>query len=121
MLQSAQRRKQRLYRFTAPMHVRQKFTHSHISKDLAKKLGIKRRSAQTHKGDTVIVMAGANKGKTGKINLVNTRTGIIFIDGIMRKNAKGKEQPIPIKASAVYITEMDLADKYRKEKLGIKS
>ena len=103
------------------MHVRQKFTHSHISKDLAKKLGIKRRSAQLHKGDTVKVMAGSSKGKAGKINSVNTRAGIIFIDGLMRKNAKGKELPLPIRASAVYITDMDLADKYRKAKLGIKS
>jgi large subunit ribosomal protein L24 len=121
MLQSGQRRKQREYRFTAPMHVRQKFTHSHISKDLAKKLGIKKQATQIHKGDTVKVMVGSSKGKTGKVNEVEMRRGVVMIDGISRKNSKGKELPIPIRASNVYITDMDLTDKLRKANLGIKA
>lgn len=120
MLQSGQRRKQRKFRFTAPAHVRQKFTHSHVSKELRQKLGIKRRSVQVRKGDTVKVMAGANRGKSGKVNGVDTQRSVVFIDGIMRKNAKGKEKAVPIRASVVYITDMDLADKYRKAKLGVK-
>ena len=120
MLQSGQRRKQRKFRFTAPPHVRQKFMHCHIDKALAKKLGIKRRAAQVHKGDTVKVMVGKHKGKSGKVSSVDTKSEMVLIEGINRKNAKAKELPIPIRASNVYITELDLNDKLRKEKLGVK-
>ena len=103
------------------MHVRQKFTHSHVSKELAKKLGIKKRSVQVHKGDTVKVMVGSNKGKSGTVNTVYLGKGTVLIDGILRKNSKAKEILIPIKASNVYITDMNLTDKLRKEKLGVKA
>ena len=109
-----------MYRFTAPMHVRQKFVHVHISKELKQKLGIKKRTAQVHAGDTVKVMVGSNRGKTGKVSKVNMKRGIVMIEGIVRKNAKGKEQPIPIRTSNVYITDMNLNDKLRKEVLGVK-
>ncbi|MDE1834655.1 MAG: 60S ribosomal protein L26, partial [Candidatus Micrarchaeota archaeon] len=46
MIESSQPRKQRLFRANAPMHIRQNFVNVHISKDLAKKLGIKRRSIE---------------------------------------------------------------------------
>ncbi len=120
MLQSSQRRKQRKFRFTAPMHVRQKFVHVHIAKELKAKLGIKKRAAQIHTGDTVKIMVGSNRGKTGKVSSVNMKRCIITVEGIMRKNAKGKESPIPIRTSNVYITDMDVNDKLRKEVLGIK-
>ncbi len=120
MLQSGQRRKQRKFRFTAEAHIRQKFAHSHVSKELAQKLGIKRRSVQIHKGDTVKVMSGAQRGKSGKVSEVDTHRSAVYIDGITRKSAKGKEKMIAIRASNVYITEMDLADAYRKAKLGVK-
>ena len=117
MIKSAQKRKQRKFRFTAAMHERQKFANAHISKELASKLGIKKRSMQIRKGDTVKVMAGDNKGKSGKVNDVNLLKGTVSIDGIIRKNAKGKEQPIPISASNIYITEMDTTDKARQAKI----
>lgn len=120
MLQSAQRRKQRLFRFTAPMHVRQKFVHAHVAKELAQKLGIKKRSAQIHKGDTVKIMAGANRGKSGTVNSVNMKRGMVLVDGIARKNAKGKESLMPIRVSNLYITDMKTDDRMRKLALGIK-
>ncbi|MEM0201357.1 MAG: 50S ribosomal protein L24 [Candidatus Micrarchaeaceae archaeon] len=119
-IQSSKPRKQRLFRAEAPVHVRKAFAHSRISKDLAKKLGIKKRSAQVRKGDIVKIMIGSKKGKTGKVNKVETKKGIILIEGISRRNAKGKELLIPIKTSNVYITDLDLNDKLRKEKLGLK-
>ncbi|MDE1851095.1 MAG: 50S ribosomal protein L24 [Candidatus Micrarchaeota archaeon] len=116
-MESAQKRKQRKFRFTAPMHERQGFASAHISKELATKLGIRKRSVQVRKGDTVKVMAGDNKGKTGKVSDVNLLKGTVSIDGIIRKNAKGKELPIPINASNVYITDMDMTDKQRQAKM----
>lgn len=120
MLQSSQRRKQRKYRYTAPMHVRQKFVHVHVSKELRAKLGIKKRSIQVRKGDTVKVMVGSNRGKSGKVGSVNMKSCVLTIDGVMRKNAKGRETPVPIRTSNVYITDIDTSDKFRRQVLGIK-
>ncbi len=117
MIQSAKPRKQRKFRFTASMHVRQNFVNAHISKELAAKLGIKRRSLEVRKGDTVKVMSGDNKGKSGKVMDVELRTGKIRIDGIVRKNSKNKELQIPIHASNVYLTDIDLTDELRKAKV----
>ncbi|MGC8662549.1 MAG: 50S ribosomal protein L24 [Candidatus Micrarchaeia archaeon] len=115
MIQSSKRRKQRKQRFSAPLHIMQKFAHAHISKELAGKLGIKRRSIEVRRGDTIKVMSGAQKGKSGKVSKVNLRKGFVYVEGITRKTIKGKEIMIPIRASKVYITDLDISDKYRKE------
>ena len=117
MIQSSKPRLQRKFRYTAPLHVRQKFVHSHISKELATKLGIKRRSMAVRKGDTVKIMTGKNRGKIGKVNQVSLGKGTILIEGILKKTAKGKEILIPISASNVYLTDLDLTDKLRKAKM----
>jgi large subunit ribosomal protein L24 len=119
-MSSVQPRVQRLRRFTAPLHVRQKFAHAHVSKELKAKLGIKRRAVQVRKGDTVKIMAGKDNGKAGKVGRVDLRRSVVFIDGITRKTAKGKELQIPVRINKVYITDLDLSDKLRKEKLGLK-
>ncbi len=112
-----QARKQRIFRFNAPMHARQNFVHAHIDKATRQKLGIKTRSTQLHKGDTVKVMTGSNKGKSGKVMAVNLRTSKITVSNVTRKNARGKEYGIPISANNVYITELNLEDKLRVKKL----
>ncbi|HUB92593.1 MAG TPA: 50S ribosomal protein L24 [Candidatus Saccharimonadales bacterium] len=118
-MSSMQPRIQRFRRFNAPMHVRQKFAHAHISKELKAKLGIKRRAVQVRKGDTVKVMSGKNLGKAGKVNRVDLKDSTVLIDGIVRKTAKGKELQVPIRISKVYITDLDLSDSRRKAKLGV--
>jgi large subunit ribosomal protein L24 len=117
MIQSGKPRKQRLFRYTASNHLRQRFVHAHIAKELAAKLGIKRRSIGVRRGDTVKVMAGANRGKIGKVSGVDLHKAVVFVEGITRKNARGKETQIPISASNIYITEMDMNDRLRAAKL----
>ncbi|MDE1804496.1 MAG: 50S ribosomal protein L24 [Candidatus Micrarchaeota archaeon] len=114
-IQSSKSRKQRKFRYTAPLHVRQGFVHVHISKELATKLGIKKRTIAVRKGDTIKVMAGGQKGKSGKVSSVNLRSAKILVEGIVRKNMKGKESMIPISSSNVYLTEIDAKDKLRQE------
>lgn len=124
MIRSSQPRKQRLFRATAPMHIRQNFVNVHISKELSAKLGIKRRSIEVRKGDTVKVMAGDSKGKAGKVQDVDLKTGKVLIDGVVRKDAKNKDKPIPIYSSNLYLTDLDLTDKNRQaevEKKGKKA
>jgi large subunit ribosomal protein L24 len=118
-MSSIKPRVQRLRRFTAPMHLRQKFAHAHVSKELKSKLGVKKRAVQVRKGDIVKVMSGKYKGKGGKVSIVNLKRNILRIEGIVRKNSKGKEKMVPIRISTVYITEFELSDKLRKESLGV--
>ncbi|MEM3208658.1 MAG: 50S ribosomal protein L24 [Candidatus Micrarchaeaceae archaeon] len=118
MTNSSKPRKQRRLRYNAPMHIRQKFVHAHLPKDVREKLGIKRRSIEVRRGDTVKVVRGANKGKIGKIAEVDIKRNFIFIEGISRKKAKGKEMLVPIRPSNVYIVNLDLTDKYRQAKIG---
>ncbi|MDE1860915.1 MAG: 50S ribosomal protein L24 [Candidatus Micrarchaeota archaeon] len=116
-MESGKPRKQRLFRDNAPMHMRQHFVNAHISKELKAKLGIKRRSIEIRRGDTVKIMAGGNKGKTGKVLEVDLNNYVITVDGIIKKKSKGKEIHIPISASNVYLTDLDLTDKRRSGKL----
>ena len=53
---SNQPRKQRKYRWNAPIHLREKMLSSHLSKDLRKKYS--RRSFGLKKGDTIKIMNG---------------------------------------------------------------
>jgi large subunit ribosomal protein L24 len=117
MIKSGQRRKQRRFRFTAPLHERQKFAHAHISKELREKLGIKMRSIQIRKGDSVKVMSGKYKKLVGAVKEVDMKNCMLTIDSIKRKTAKGKEVHVPIHISNVYITDLDLGDKLRKAKI----
>jgi large subunit ribosomal protein L24 len=118
MIQSSKPRKQRYFRFNAPMHIRQNFVNVHISKELSAKLGIKKRSIEVRKGDTVKIMSGDNKGKLGKVTEVNLSNGKVSIEGVSNKNAKAKEKNIPIYASNLYLIDIDLADKIRNDDIG---
>ena len=114
---SSKPRMQRLYRYAAPLHARQHFVHSHVDKDLKKRLGISVRSIRVAEGDTVKIMAGSKRGTTGKVSGVDLSRGRITVTGINRKNAKGKERFISISPSNVYITDLNLSDKFRAERL----
>jgi large subunit ribosomal protein L24 len=117
MIKASKRRVQRAFRFTAPLHMRQHFVHAHVDKSLKAKLGISRRSIRIAKGDTVKIVSGKNKGKTGKVTKVELGSGMIFLDSLTRKNARGKERSTPINPSNVYITGIDTNYKGRLERL----
>ena len=117
MIKSAKPRKQRLFRLTAPMHVRQNFVNAHISKDLANRLGIRRRSIEVRRGDTVKIMAGRSRGKSGKVTKVNLGNGRILIDGVTVKDSKNKDVLVQVPACNVYLTDLDVSDKFRKAEL----
>lgn len=119
-IKSSKPRRQRFFRFNADMHERQHFVHAHLDKPLRQRLGIKTRAVQISKGDTVRVVAGGNRGKTGKVTLVSMRRGSIFIDALKKKNARGKEYSLPVSASNVYITDLNLSDRVRAAKLKVK-
>ena len=113
--QSKQLRKQRKYRYNAPLHVRQNFMHSHLSKELREKYN--RRSFRVAKGDTVIVMRGTYKGYKGKVERVDLKKLKVYIAGLTLKKKDGSTIPIGIDPSNIMITELNLEDKKRRERL----
>lgn len=121
MITSSKPKKQRHFRYNAPMHIKQHFMHAHVDKSLKTKLSIKKRSIQISKGDTVKVMSGGNKGKSGKVTLVNMRKGLVYIDSLKKKTTKGKEYSVGINSSNVYITDLNLTDKVRAAKLNLQA
>ncbi|MBW2973264.1 50S ribosomal protein L24 [Candidatus Woesearchaeota archaeon] len=111
---SKQPTKQRKYARNAPKHVRSKQLSSHLSADLRKKHG--KRSMRIRNGDKVKVMIGNFKGKTGKVERVDTKKQRIYITGIELLKKDGSKTLYPIKASNIMIQELDLSDKRRLKK-----
>jgi large subunit ribosomal protein L24 len=116
--ESVQPRKQRLYRHSAPLHIKQKFVHAHLSKELRQKYGI--RSIGLKKDDKVKIMRGQFNGKTGSIESLDLKTSKAIITGIEIAKKDGSKTRYPIHASNLMITELNLNDKKRKTKLEVK-
>lgn len=112
---SKQPRKQRKYRANAPLHIRRKMISSLLSKELRKKYS--KRSITPRKEDTVKIMRGSSKGKTGKIIKVDMRTLKVNVDGIELIKRDGSKKHLPIDPSNIMITQLNLSDKLRKAKL----
>lgn len=114
---SNQPKKQRKYRYNAPLHLKQKFMRSHLSKELRKKH--KKRSIGLKKGDKVKVLRGTYKGKTGKVEKVDLKEQCIYITGIEVIKKDGTKTNYPLHPSNLLITELNLDDKKRtKRKAG---
>jgi large subunit ribosomal protein L24 len=112
---SSQARKQRKYVANAPRNVIGKMLSSHLSKDLRTKYA--RRSFQLRKGDTVKVMSGESKGKTGKVSIVDSKNSRVAIEGLQLVKKDGSKVNLFFKASKLMITELTLDDKKRLDSL----
>lgn len=108
-----QPRKQRKARYTAPLHIKQKYMGASLSKDLRDKYG--RRSASVIVGDTVKVMRGDHAGTTGKVEAISLKHGTIVVEGVTVSKADGTEVARPVYPSNVIITTLDMKDKRREE------
>ncbi len=115
---SSQPRKQRKYLANAPLHIKKKLIRANISKDLRKKYS--KRSIAVIKGDVVKIMRGKFKKKQGKVIEVKTKLGKIFIENIQIKKQDGSKVNVPLKASNLQIIELNLENKNRRDKLGVK-
>ncbi|HVY01439.1 MAG TPA: 50S ribosomal protein L24 [Candidatus Nanoarchaeia archaeon] len=107
---STQPRKQRKFRFNAPLHLRAKFLSAHLSDALQEKM--KCRTASVRKGDEVSLMRGAFKKKTGKITEVDTKKGRIYIEGIVVTKKDGSKVQVPVQPSNVQLISL-VEDKMR--------
>ena len=101
---SIQPRKQRKFRYTAPLHAQQSHLNVHLSKELRTKT--KKRAVRVRAGDKVKVMRGKFKGKTGAVIKVFLAKRRITVEGLIQRKAKGQEVFHPVDPSNVMITEM---------------
>ena len=108
---SRQPRKQRKYRFNAPLHIKSKFMASHLSEELKKKYS--KRSAIIRKGDKVKIARGQFRGKTGKIDRVDIKGTKVYIMGIEFIKKDGTKVASSIHPSNLIIIELNLDDKKR--------
>lgn len=118
-ISSIQPRKQRKYRYNAPLHVRQRLVSAHLDKALRREY--KRRSFPLRTGDEVTVATGEYKKKHGKVTEVNLKKIKILVDGVVRKKVSGQEVQVPLDPSNVIITKLNLDDKKRMKFLRQKS
>ena len=115
---SVQPRKQRKYRYNAPLHVRQRFVAAPLAETLRKKYG--QRTAQVRKGDVVTILRGQFRGTKGKIERVDLKRSRIFVEGAQLIKRDGTKSSYPIHASKVRIEDLVLDDKKRKALFEVK-
>ena len=108
-------RKQRKYRIFAPLSIKQKFIHSHLSKDLIKKS--KKRNAALRKGDKVKIARGQFKKNEGKVERIDLRKTRVFVSGIEISKKDGTKKLLALHPSNLIITELNLDDKLRQKSL----
>lgn len=116
---STQARKQHLYRYNAPLHIKQKLVHVHLSPELRKKYGL--RNIQLKKGDKVKILRGQFAGKDGKVEKISLKREKVLVTGIELIKKDGTKLPFLLQASNLMITDLDLNDKKRKQKLESKN
>lgn len=107
--------KQRKYRTFAPLHTKQKFLHSYLSKELKKKYG--KRNLGLRKGDKVKVICGNFRKQEGKIESINLKGTRVFVSGIEITKRDGTKKLAALHPSNLMITELDLDDKFRQKSL----
>lgn len=112
---STQPRRQRKYRYNAPIHIRRKFVSVNLSKDLRAEYST--RNVIIRKGDKVRILRGNHKSTETKVSEVNTKKGIVYLDGLENTRREGAKSRIPFQPSNLQIVELELSDKIRKEKL----
>lgn len=109
---SSNRYKQRKTMFNLPWHRAIKLMSAPLSKNLRARLNVK--SMPVRVNDTVRVVSGGFKGRSGKVAKVDVKRRLVYVEGITGKAQKGKTKLVGIHVSNLMITKLDLSDKYRK-------
>ena len=104
-------KKQRKYRYNAPLHIKHKFVRVHLSKELKKKHN--KRNLGLRKGDKVKIVVGQFKGKTCKVEKIDLRKSKVYLEGIEFSKKDGSKTKYPVDPSNLIITEINLDDKMR--------
>lgn len=110
---SKQPRKQRKFRYQAPLHIRHKLMSVNLSPELREEY--ERRSLPVRKGDTVKVLRGDFRDHEGKVEGVDLKRYRVMIEGLNVQKPDGNQVYHPVHPSNLMIIEMDLDDEERNE------
>ena len=110
-LSSTQPRRQRKFRFNAPLHIKSAMMASTLAKDLRTKHNV--RSLRVRTGDKVTVLRGQFKGKSGPVEKVDVAREQVYINGVEAVKKEGAKVPYPIHPSNLMITQLYGDDKRR--------
>ena len=100
---------ERTIRYQSDLHKRKDFLNVHLSKELRQKM--KTRSALVKKGDRVKVLIGDNKGKEATVLSVKYYASKVYLEGLLRRKAQGREVPIAFEPSNLMLVSISSAKK----------
>jgi large subunit ribosomal protein L24 len=112
---SEQPSKQRTGAERAPLHERHKQVRATLSDDLREQYG--QRSVTVNEGDTVEVLRGDFAGEEGEVLDVDLKRTSVSVEGVTVEKADGEEVPRRLEASNLRVTDLDLDDPVRRERL----
>ncbi|MFC3477145.1 50S ribosomal protein L24 [Halobacterium litoreum] len=107
--------KQRNRTENASLHERHDQVQAHLSEDLHEEYG--KRSVRVNAGDTVEVMRGDYAGEEGEVAEVDLRDASVFVEDVVVEKSDGEEVLRPLDASNLRVTDLDLEDDVRAERL----
>ncbi|MFB6162852.1 MAG: 50S ribosomal protein L24 [Halococcoides sp.] len=107
--------KQRKRQANAQLHERHAQVRATLADDLREEYG--QRSVRVNEGDTVEIMRGDDAGETGEVVDVDLKDATIDVEEITLETADGEEVPRPLDTSNVRVTDLDLSDERRVERL----
>jgi len=86
-----------------------------LADDLREEYG--QRNVRVNVGDTVEVMRGDYAGEDGEVVDVDLRDAEVFVEDVTVEAADGEETPRPVDSSNLRVTDLDLEDDVRAERL----
>ena len=82
-----------------------------LSDDLVSRHKVKHLPIRT--GDSVRIMRGDFAGLEGKVERVDYPSGRIYVEGMTREKSAGVSSKLPVHSSKVFLTNLNLSDKWR--------
>ncbi|MFB6107362.1 MAG: 50S ribosomal protein L24 [Haloplanus sp.] len=110
-----QPRKQRTRKRNAPLHERQDQVRATLSADLREEYG--QRSVRVNAGDTVEILRGDHAGEEAEVLTVDLKAEAVHVEDVTVEKADGEDVPRPLDASNLRVTDLDLEDDRRRDRL----
>jgi LSU ribosomal protein L24P len=112
---SEQPRKQRNQRRNASLHERQRQVRATLSDELREEYS--QRNVRVNAGDTVEILRGDAAGEEAEVIDVDLRDEAVTVEDVTVEKSDGEDVPRPLDASNLRVTELDLDDPRREERL----
>lgn len=93
--------------YSEKLHRKKNRLHVHLSKDLRSKLKTRKRAILVRKEDRVRVMRGPGMDKEARVVRVSTLARKVYVEGIVSKNRKGKENVLALEPSNLLLIGLE--------------